>query len=401
MSAPASRLRATAPIRRGWPVLRLGFRPFYLGAAAFGMLAVPLWIALLQGAISLPLAPTPLLWHAHEMIFGFAGAAIAGVVLTASAKAWSSHGAPRGTALAALALLWLAARVAGVTGPYPLYAVLDALLLPLVAAVVLEGLLRERHRPSLPLGGIVLLLALANLAFHLALLGAIDVAPLRALHAGLGLVVMLECLIAGRAIPGYTMSALRGIKLHAPRRLEGVTLAASAVALGLWLADAAGAGRAATAAACLAAGALHLLRLWHWQPWRTLARPMLWILHLAYGWIAAGFVLLGLAQLGLADASAGVHALAVGATGGLIIGMTTRTARSHTGRPARASAAETAAYLLVSGAAVLRVGLPLFAPRQQPLVLALAAAAWSAAFGIVLCVLAPWLVQPRRDGRDG
>ena len=90
MSASAPRLRATAPIRRGWPVLRLGFRPFYLGAAAFGMLAVPLWIAQRQGVIGLPLTPTPLLWHAHEMIFGFAGAAISGVVLTASAKAWSS-----------------------------------------------------------------------------------------------------------------------------------------------------------------------------------------------------------------------------------------------------------------------------------------------------------------------
>lgn len=401
MSAPAPRLRAVAPIRRGWPVLRLGFRPFYLGAAAFGMLAVPLWIAVRQGVLRLPLAPTPLLWHAHEMIFGFAAAAIAGVVLTASAKAWSPRGAPRGGALAALALLWLAARVAGVTGPYPLYAVLDALLLPLVAVVVLEGLLRERHRPSLPLGAIVLLLALANLAFHLALLGVIDVAPLRALHAGLGLVVLLECLVAGRAIPGFTQSALRGIQLHAPRHLEGATLAASAVALGLWLLDLPGAARVATAAVCLAAAALHLLRLAHWQPWRTLARPMLWILHLAYAWLAVGFALLGLAQLGLADASAGVHALAVGATGGLIIGMTTRTARSHTGRPARASVGESAAYVLASGAAVLRVGLPLFAPRQQPLVLAAAAAAWSAAFAIVLCVLAPWLLQPRRDGRDG
>ena len=403
MSAPA-RLRAAVPAPRGWPVLRLGFRPFYLGAAGFGMVAVPLWIAALQGALDVPLAPSPLLWHAHELIFGFAAAAIVGVMLTASGKAWSSRGAPRGTALALLALLWLAARIAGVAVPplpYAMYALLDALLLPLVAAVLFEGLLRERHRRSLPLGLIVLLLASANLGFHLAVLGAVHIAPQQALHAGLGLVVMLECLVAGRSIPGFTASAVPGLKLHAPRRLERATLAASAVALALWVLDAPGAMRAVTAAACMGAAVLHLLRLVAWQPWRTLARPMVWALHLAYAWLAAGFALLGLAQLGLVAASVGVHALGVGATGGLIIGMVTRTARSHTGRPARASTAETVAYVLVAGAALLRVALPLFAPRLQPLVLAGAAAAWSAAFGIVLCVLAPWLLAPRRDGRDG
>ena len=211
MNAPAPRHAAAARIPRGLPVLRLGFRPFYLGAAGFGALAVPLWIAVRQGVISLPLAPTPLLWHAHEMVFGFAAAAIAGVMLTASGKAWSSHGAPRGGVLAMLALLWLAARIAGVVAPYPVHAALDALLLPLVAGVMFEGLLRARHRSNLPLGVIVLLLALANLAFHLAVLGALDVAPLRTLHAGLALVVMLECLIAGRSIPGHTIAGVRGL----------------------------------------------------------------------------------------------------------------------------------------------------------------------------------------------
>ena len=390
---------SSAATSHRWPLLRLAFRPFYLGAAAFGAVAVPLAVAVLLGVVSLPLAPTPLLWHAHEMIFGFAVAAIAGVMLTTAAKAWSPQVAPRGAALAALALLWLGARITALLAlPYGLYALLDALLLPLVAAVMFSGLLQPRHRAQLPLGVIVLLLALANGVFHLAVLGVIDLAPLRALHTGLALVVLLECLIAARVIPGYTISGLPGIRLRAPRRFETPTLAVSATALALWVADPA---RAATAVACAAAALLHALRLWHWQPWRTGARPLLWVLHLAYGWLSIGFALLALAQFGWVDTSAAVHALAVGATAGLIIGMMARTARSHTGRPARASRRETLAFVLAGTAALLRVAAPLCAPRWQPLLLVGAAAAWGAAFVLLLTVLTPWLLAARLDGRDG
>ena len=124
----------------------------------------------------------------------------------------------------------------------------------------------------------------------------------------------------------------------------------------------------------------HLRRQWSWQPWVTRGRPILWILHAAYIWLPLGFALLALAQIGWVGVSAGVHALAVGATGGLIIGMVTRTARGHTGRPLQASKAEVLAYLLVLAAAVLRVVLPLLAPQWFVQSLVAAALAWSAAF---------------------
>jgi uncharacterized protein involved in response to NO len=264
--------------------------------------------------------------------------------------------------------------------------------------LLIEGLLRTHNQRYLPLPGIVLLLACANLAFHLAVLGVLDIAPMRALHAGLALVVMLECLVAVRVIPGFTISALPGVTLRRSRRLESAMLASSAVALALWVLAPPG---PVPAAACAAAAALHALCLRQWQPWRAWVRPMLGVLHLAYAWLPIGFVLLALAQLGVLGPSAGVHALAVGATGGLIIGMMTRTARGHTGRAQRASGLEVAAYGLLAGAAVLRVALPLLVPRHQPLVLAVAAAAWSAAFGLCLYVIAPWLLTTRLDGKDG
>jgi uncharacterized protein involved in response to NO len=396
-AAPSEFPAAGKPAPRGWPVLRLGFRPFYLGAALLGMVAVPLWVGGLLGAVPLPLTVAPVLWHAHEMLFGFAVAVIVGFLLTAG-KAWTGLGTPRGASLAALALLWLAARLAAVLAPYAVYAVLDVLLLPLVAAILVELLLRARNRRNLPLGLILVLLALANLAFHLAVLGVLDIPPVRALHAGLALVVMIECVIAGRVISAFTMSALPGLKLQVPRRLEAATLASTAVALALWVLAPQG---PITAVAFTGAAALHALRLWQWQPLRSRVRPILWVLHLAYAWLPIGFVLLALAQVGAVGVSAGVHALAVGAAGGLIIGMITRTARGHTGRPLRASRLEVAAYGLVTGAAILRVAMPLLLPQHQTLWLIVAAMAWSAAFGLYLIVFTPWLLTTRLDGKDG
>ena len=385
----------------GWPLFRLGFRPFYLGAATFALFAVPYWVAGLLGLVSLPAAMPPLLWHAHEMLYGFAVAVIVGFLLTAG-KAWTGLATPRGAALATMAGLWLAARLSAVWAPYPLYALLDVALLPWVAVVLIRVLLRAGSRRNLPLGVILVLLTAANLTFHATVLGWLDVAPLRALHAGLALVVMIECVIAGRVIPAFTQSALPGQRLQAPPWLERATLATTALSLAAWALLPA---NPVTAAGFAAAALLHAARLWQWQPWRTRARPILWVLHAAYAWLPVGFMLLAWSQLpmllGGVPASAGIHALAVGATAGLIVGMITRTARGHTGRALKVTPLEVTAYLLVAGAAVARVLLPLMAPAHTTTWLVVAAAAWATAFALYLWVFTPWLLSSRLDGKDG
>lgn len=382
---------------RGLPLLRLAFRPFYIGAAAFACLAVPLWLALFSGELTLDAKIAPLLWHAHEMLFGFAAAVIMGFLMTAG-KVWTGLATPRGAFLGALAGLWLAARIAALTAPYAVYAVLDVLLLPAVAAVMLDVLLRSGNRRNLPLAGILVLLSLANLCFHLAVLGVVDLQPLHALFAALGLIVMIECVMAGRVVPFFTMSATPGLKLTEKPWLVNATLAATAIALALWVFTAPG---PITALAFALAAAGHLLRLRAWRPWVTRRRPILWILHASYAWLPIGFGLLALAQFGWVIESAGVHALAVGATGGLIIGMITRTARGHTGRPLKVTGLEVSAYALVMGAAVLRVLLPLVAPQWLVASLWAAAIAWSLAFGLYLVLYTPWLMRTRLDGKDG
>jgi uncharacterized protein involved in response to NO len=286
--------------------------------------------------------------------------------------------------------------VAAVRAPYALYAALDIALLPLVAGLLTTVLLRAGNHRSLPLALMLLLLAVANGAFHLAALGLLNLPPLKALHAGLALVVMIECVMAGRVLPAFTLSATPGLKLKPQARLAPATLATTALGLTAWVFAPPG---LLPAVLLGLAAVLHGCRLWGWQPLVTRGRPILWVLHAAYAWVPVGLALLALAQLGWLGVSAGVHALTVGATGGLIIGMVTRTARGHTGRPLRTSRAEVGAYALVLAAALLRTLAPLVMAPTVPLVAA--ALAWSSAFVIYLWVFTPWLLRTRLDGKDG
>ena len=385
------------PLLHGLPLLRLGFRPFYLGGAALAVIIIPLWVALFLGQVQLAPSVPSLLWHAHEMLFGFAVSIIVGFLLTAG-KNWTGLATPRGPALGALALLWLSARVTAVVGPYALYMVMDMALLPLVAGVLVNILLRSRNYRNLPLALILALLATANAVFHLAVSGVVDVPAITPLYAALGLIVMIECVMAGRVIPAFTMTVTPGLKLVADKRMEWATLGLTGLGLALWVFAPAGMFSFIVLAL---ASVLQLYRLLKWQPWVTKNRPVLWILHIAYAWFPVGLALLALAQIGWLPVSSGVHALAVGATGGLIIGMVTRTARGHTGRPIQASGLEITAYLLVMLAAVLRVFLPLLAPQLLVMSLIGTATAWSVAFMLYVWVFAPWLMKARLDGEDG
>ncbi len=392
-----SGLKTATQRPQGWPFLRLGFRPFYLAGTLLGALAVPGWLLLFMGGASAAPAVPALLWHAHEMLFGFAVAIIVGFLLTAG-KNWTGLATPRGASLGALALLWLLARIAALSGPGWLYAVLDMALLPLMSGIFARLLLRAKNYRNLPLALILMLLAMANLVFHMASLGLLEVSAMAPLHAALALIVMIESVIAGRVVPAFTMSATPGLRLQASASRERLTLGLTAAGLALWVLAPAGVPGCIV---LLAAAVMHARRWWGWQPMLSRQKPILWILHAAYCWIALGLLLLALAQLNWLPVSAGAHALAVGATGGLIIGMVTRTARGHTGRPLTVAPIEVAAYALVMAAALLRVLLPLLLPGSYTLALVLSACAWSAAFGLYLWVYTPWLMQARIDGKDG
>lgn len=386
--------RSTGP---GRALFRLGFRPFYLLAALFAALAVPLWIAQFTGVLSPPASYSAMLWHAHEMTFGFALAVIVGFLLTA-VRAWTGLPTPTGWRLAGLCAVWLAARYFNYAGPTGAAMVLDAAFIVLAMVVIGTVLLRARNRRNLFVLAVLTAFLVANTAFHLALAGRIEASPLEAARFFVFVIVLLTCVIGGRVIPTFTANALRGVRQWRDPRLDALSLAATALAFVLLLFRAP-AGIAVSA--CLLAAGLQAIRLGGWNPWATRTTPLLWVLHAAYAWIPLGMLLLAAGAAGLVAPSAGLHALTLGAIGGLIIGMITRTALGHTARPLKAGAIETTAYVLVQVAVLLRLA-PMLVPSLPYVTWTVAAAvAWSLAFAVYLVKYAPLLSSPRLDGRDG
>jgi uncharacterized protein involved in response to NO len=396
LSEPSGRPGRVGPAPYGLPFLRLGFRPFYLSAALAAVALMALWPAVFLGRVHPASGLAPTLWHAHEMIFGCVVAVVVGFLFTAG-KVWTGLATPRGPALAALVLLWLAGRVAGLLAPGLVFLVVDAAFLAMVATIFAVMVLRSRNWRNAGVALVLALLAAVNVAFHVAVTGGLAELAMRPLLAALALLIVLESVIGGRVIPAFTRSAIPGLALAGRAWLDRLAIGATAIGLALWLTEAA----PASAAAVLALAALaQAARLAGWRPWVARRRPILWILHASYAWIPLGLALLAAASEGAVAPSAGVHALAVGATGGLVIGMLTRTARGHTGRMLQASRAEVAAYVFVLAAAVLRVAAALEPRWWLPAVCA-AGACWIAAFALYLWRFAPWLVAARLDGKDG
>lgn len=374
---------AGAPPQPGFALFALGFRPLYLLAGAYAALAVPLWA--MQYAGWLPGANP--LWHAHEMLFGYAFAVIAGFLLTA-VRAWTGRPTPTGAALAGIAALWVAARVLALFS-LPAAAVAGMLFAIAVAWGIGKPLLAAGNRRNYFFIALVLALGAAGILFQ-------QSARL-ALTLGLDVVLFVIAVMAGRVVPMFTNNGVPGAGARRHPLLERAALASI---LALIFCDALEL-EVATAATALAAAALHAARLALWAPQRTLAKPIVWILHLSYAWLVAHLALRGLAGFGLAPAALATHALTIGAIGGLTLGMMTRTARGHTARPLLAGGAEVAAYVMVQLAATVRVLVPLPIPELYVAAVIGSAALWSAAFAAFTVAYIPILTRPRLDGKPG
>ena len=380
----------------GFALWRLGFRPFYLLASGFAALSIGLWALQFAGALTLPYLQGPI-WHAHEMLFGFALAVVVGFLFTAG-RNWSNRPTPTGLPLALLALLWVAARVLVLT-PWGWAAAIANAAFPLSAAIGLGiALVSARNRRNYFFVGLLVLMCVAALVFHLGQLGVVPIESAVAMRVALDILLFILVVMAGRVIPMFTNNGVAGANATRRPTLERIALF---LVLLLPLADALQlAGAPLIALTAIGAGA-HLTRWILWQPWKTLRVPLVWVLHAAYLWVPLHLLLRCLAQWGMATPSLATHALTVGAAGTMIIGMMTRTARGHTGRSLRASRADLACYLLISSAALVRVFIPWVVPGQSVNAVLGSAALWSAGFG--LYALAYWsvLTRPRVDGKPG
>jgi uncharacterized protein involved in response to NO len=379
-----------------------GFRPFFLGSAIWAAVGIPLWLAVYGGEASLPSLLPPLVWHVHEMVFGFAAATVAGFLLT-TVPNWTGRMPLQGWPLAALVLLWAVGRagilLSGVIGAGAAAAADLAFPVAFLGAVARE-VAAGRNGRNVPMLVALSLLLAGNLLVHLAAIGVADTAELGN-RIGVATLLMLIALVGGRIIPSFTLNWLTKNRpeIGPPRpksRLDHAVLGVTALALIGWTVapDA-----VVTAWGTIIAGGALGLRMSRWQGHETMREPLVFILHVGYGWLAAGLVLFGLGALfGLLPATAAFHALTAGAIGTMTLAVMTRTALSHTGRRPIAGPGTQLIYALVTLAALLRVLSP-FAGAQMMLVMWAAGASWAAAFGLFAILYGRILARPRARER--
>ncbi len=405
-AARSLRLLGDAPepkTRPRFAVLGKGFRPFFLIAACFAAAIVPLWLLIQGGVIPTMGAMEPAVWHAHEMIFGFSVAVIAGFLLTAVAN-WTGRETLTGAPLFALAALWVLGRagmaLAGVLpagGP----AVADLAFLPALTLALARPLIATGNRRNFVLIAILSALFAANLVVHLASLGVLPGGlARRALVAGLDAVLVVVAIILGRVLPTFTRNATQAPQIRSIAWLDVASVASMAA---LAIVDALGLeGRAVSIAAGVAA-TLAAGRATHWGALRTRRHPLLWILHAGHAWFVIGLALRAAASvLPSIPTSSATHALTVGAVGSLTLGMMARVSLGHTGRSLAASPAMTWAFAAVSAAGILRVFLPwMLPPSAYHGALVAAGALWSVAFAAFVVDYARLLLTPRADGKAG
>lgn len=381
-----------------------GFRPFFLLCGLFALTIVPLWLFRFAHA-SVPFGTLPgVYWHAHEMLFGFVGAAIAGFLLTA-VPSWTGSPGFAGRPLILMVALWIAGRIVmAMTDALPFWAAatIELSLLPALLLLIAPPIVRARNR-NLPILAVVTLLWLIDAAYMRALRTGDILLAAGAARVGVDLVLMLVVVIGGRIVPAFTGNALRkmGADVAPVSRgwLEAVAIGAVAaiVPCDLFSPDSTAAGWLAAIAAVA-----HTARLAGWRSFRVRGEPILWVLHVAYAWVPIGLALRAAWLLGDASfASKWQHALTFGAFGTMILAVMTRASLGHTGRPLVVRRSIAVAYLLLTLGAVLRVFGGAWTPEYYLVTLTAAGLAWSVAFCIFVWVYGPILMSARLDGRQG
>jgi uncharacterized protein involved in response to NO len=339
-------------------------------------------------------------WHGHEMLFGYTAAVIAGFLLTA-VRNWTGMPTPGGIVLAGLVMLWLAGRIlpffSGVL-PHWLIALVDTAFLPVLGACLALPLLQRRQQHNLVFLLVLAGLTVANLLVHGQLLGLTQATVTAGTSLGVDLVVLLIALLGGRVIPFFTERGLAGATV---RRWQPVEVLALGALVALIVLDQVNAAPAAVILCAGLAATGHALRLYGWYQPRIWNVPLLWVLHLGYAWLVAGFVLKALAAAGWVNPMLAIHAFTAGGIGTITLGMMARVALGHTGRALRVVPAMTWAFVLANLAAAARVFLPMLGAAGYRGWIVLAGVCWSMAFALFVISYAGILIRPRVDGRPG
>ncbi|KLK90174.1 short-chain dehydrogenase [Microvirga vignae] len=389
--APIPRLRSY----EGPALFSYGFRPFFLLGSLHAGLAILAWLPMFYGELQLSTAFAPRDWHIHEMLYGYLSAVITGFLLTAVPN-WTGRMPLQGRPLIVLVLIWVAGRVAVTISAWigwQASGLIDVSFLIVVAAVMAREIIKGKNWRNLKVMVALSILTIGNITFHLEahLLGAAEYG----IRIGVAATMMLVMVIGGRIVPSFTRNWL---SRENPGRMPAsfgtfdmISMAGASLALLVWIALP---EWQITGVALVAAGLVQTVHMARWAGDRTWRDRLVLILHVAYAFVPLGFILTGLASLGLIPTGAGIHAWTGGAMGGMTLAVMSRASLGHTGRALVASRMTQVLYLLIVIVALARIIAALL-PDWTDALLHLAGAAWAATF--IGFALTYWNVfmQPR------
>lgn len=390
-------------VNYGPPIWRLGFRPFFLGASLLAIIAMAVWMAAYVYGVAFDFAGlTTNQWHAHEMLFGYAMAVIAGFLLTAI-KNWTGITVLRGLPLFALFSLWLVARLLPLSGlPVSMIviAVFDIGFMVLLMLACLRPVVIVKQYKQAGIISKLLLLALSNLVFYLGVAGVLVEGVQWGLYSALYMIIALIMVMLRRVMPMFIKNGIDG-EYEAVNRFW-LDMSSLVLLLVLWLLDVFTAYEQLTAIIALALAVLHFVRLSGWYSNRIWSKPLVWVLVVAYGFIILGFALKAASVYLGVSVFLSIHALSVGGIGVLTIGMMSRVALGHTGRNVfEPPGIVFWSFACVVAGAVVRVVFPLFNMSLYVYWIGISQVLWMLGFAIFVYVYAPMLLSARVDGRDG
>ena len=380
--------------------LSWGFRPFFLSAALWALLGVAIWMPMLQGSFTPPSAFDPVSWHAHEALFGYLGAVLAGFLLTAVPN-WTDRAPLAGWPLLGLLALWVLGRVAvAVSGHLAPWAVaaIDVSCLVVLGGYMLREIVTAGNWRNLTVIAMIGLFVAGNALFHWEAAEGIYAASGYGFRTGLAAAIMTISLIGGRIVPAFTRNwlAARGSEALPAGfgRLDKLSLALTSLALAVWVAQP---GEPETGYLLLASGLVQVGRLARWRGPETGSEPLVWILHLGYGFVPLGMLVLGAAILWpdtLPPASA-QHLWMAGAVGVMTLAVMTRATLGHTGRELTAGPATAAVYLSVVASVLARLAGGAIPEWSMPL-WTLSAVLWCCGYAGFLLLYGRLLIGPEK-----
>ena len=381
------------------PILQNSFRSFFIVAGIWATLTVPFWILNYFGLLIVADNFDILLWHQHEMLYGFIAAAITGFILTAIPN-WTGRLPIKNKPLGFLVFLWIVGRIGFLTitiFDVKVTALMDLPFLIVLVLVILREIVSGKNWRNLPVIILISLFTLGNILVHLQLLDVIESAEL-GIRLSIFVLSILLALIGGRIVPSFTRNWLSQNQVNRFPSGAGIFDKVCLVSLVVFVvAQIITPYHQLTSLLALLAGLLHGIRLIRWKVWLTLSEPLIWILHVGYMWLSVALVLIGLA--GLTDFvpyTSSYHALTIGAFSTMILGVMTRVSLGHTGRTLKATFGTTTIYVFITIASVLRVS-ESFLNDSRNLILSFSGIFWTLSFALFVFIYFPILTQPRKS----